>query len=148
MDDDYLRSRERSTGATPRHATTPTTPSRHHSTTPPLFGSVTPPLHHSATGAAPRHAIDGLVSGGIGLGRGVIEGLTGVISAPIEGAQAQLSLVQSSLVQPFGASRMLDLESSTGCLTRCLGSLGSRDTTRFRDHEFKSRFVFRRCTRE
>ena len=38
---------------------------------------------------APQHVLDGLMKGGVGLGRGVVEGLTGIISAPIEGAQRE-----------------------------------------------------------
>ena len=34
----------------------------------------------------PKHAVDGLVSGSVGLATGVVEGLTGLISAPLEGA--------------------------------------------------------------
>ena len=37
----------------------------------------------------PRHVVQGLVTGSAGLGRGVMEGLTGLISAPIEGAQSE-----------------------------------------------------------
>jgi len=36
----------------------------------------------------PRHVVQGLMTGSAGLGRGVMEGLTGLISAPIEGAQS------------------------------------------------------------
>ena len=38
---------------------------------------------------APRHAVDGLMSGSIGLASGVVEGLTGLISAPLEGAHTE-----------------------------------------------------------
>jgi len=37
----------------------------------------------------PKHVVQGLVTGSAGLGRGVMEGLTGLISAPIEGAQSE-----------------------------------------------------------
>ncbi|KAL3933375.1 MAG: hypothetical protein SGPRY_000311, partial [Prymnesium sp.] len=42
-----------------------------------------------AVQSKPRHVVHGLVTGGAGLRRGVMEGLTGLISAPIEGAQSQ-----------------------------------------------------------
>ena len=37
---------------------------------------------------APRHVLAGMVQGSASLGRGVMDGLTGLISAPIEGAQS------------------------------------------------------------
>ena len=35
----------------------------------------------------PKNMVDGLLQGGVGLGRGVVEGLTGLVTAPLEGAQ-------------------------------------------------------------